>query len=657
MNATHKSSAQASAQASSGNTHAAASGNMHAAAQPTAAEPAAAHPAGQPNTAESAAAQPTPSQQLSTRQLIGWLTGITKPVHGPLLISALCRAVQILADIAMFALAGYAAVAAVVGVVDPETGAGSTATGTGDGSFGFSWWIVAGIAACAVLKALFRYLEQFTGHYVAFRALEILRTYVFSKLWPKAPAVVIRQKSGDILASLTRDVDRIEVFYAHTVAPLAVAYLLTPALIIIGGITCGWKILAGAAICLLVSLCIIPYLGFSSSLRATEKLLGARADLTQHVTDTLYGMDEVLAFARAAERAEEMDEIGGQVSRHARPARFANAQRTGLNTILSAAGTISVLALGAGTVPAPCLAALALAVLRSFELPRSIEEATAALDASLAAARRLYDISQEPAAVTDGPKELGAGTAEFPQATPVSAREAELITGPAIDVENLSFTYAGAPAPVLQDVTLHVPAGGRAVILGRSGSGKSTLLHLLVRYFDPENGQICLDGEPLTQFTLDSLRRNVVEVSQRNQLLAGTIADNLRLGAPQATSAEIWQALEIAGLAAEVREMPQGVDTKVGGQGGHGRPTGYALSGGQVQRLSLARAILMRPRVLLLDEFASSLNPDLEAQIRAQLAEALPGLTIVEVSHRPEAAAGADVVAHMDRGHLCVTAQ
>ncbi len=160
--------------------------------------------------------------------------------------------------------------------------------------------------------------------------------------------------------------------------------------------------------------------------------------------------------------------------------------------------------------------------------------------------------------------------------------------------------------------------------------------------------KVTLDGEPISDFTLDSLRHKVVAVSQRNQLLNASIAENLRLGAPNATDSELWKALETAGLASEIREMPDGLATGVG-------QNGSALSGGQYQRLCLARALLMSPRVLVLDEFTANLNTALEDQIRAALAEWTDELTVIEVTHRLRATEFADVVAVIDRGRVVLS--
>jgi len=369
----------------------------------------------------------------------------------------------------------------------------------------------------------------------------------------------------------------------------------------------------------------------------TRDTLAERRNLTHHVSDTIHGLDEVLGYGRGAQRLEEMDELGATVAKRAVAPRDLMAIRRGANVTLSVVAAMSIVVLGWEELTAPALAALAAATLRVFEGPRGIEDATGYLDHSLAAARRLWEICHTPQKVSDGSEVL------------------VLDKGPEVRFGAVSYAYPTgeeapgssevAPVKALEDVSFTVGAGTHTVIVGRSGSGKSTLVQLLQRYDDPTVGEVTIDSRSIDDFTLDSLRRSVVSVSQKNQLLQGSIAENLRLGTPSANDADLWRALDIAGLADEIRSMPEGLDTHVG-------RSSVALSGGQVQRLCLARALLMDPKVLILDEFTANLNVELEAQIRSALRSALPAVTIIDVTHRLHGAELADTVVVLDRGRL-----
>lgn len=546
----------------------------------------------------------------STHEVVTWLTGITRPVHPPLYFSAVMRIVHLVADMGLFAVAAGGMVAVVTS--------------------GWSVWAWLGwLVALALVQAVTFYLEQFSGHYVAFKALEVLRTHAFSQLWPKAPAVVSHSRTGDVLASLTRDVDRIEVVYAHTFAPVVAAFLAPLIAVVTGGALYGWSVVAIPAVVLAALIAVLLVVGTRSSLDATHEVLGLRRELAAHVTDSVFGAAEVVGYGRQQDRMAEMAHLDGQIAEGSAKARRYVAVRRAA-CVAAAMGivvSVTLMAIHEG-IGAVGVCALAAAGLRIVEGPRGIEDAVGYLDHSLAAARRLWQISHSPMEVVDGPRELCLDHA------------------PTVEWRDVTFSYREADgtvlAPALEDVSLSVPAGGHIVVTGASGSGKTTLVNLLLRHHDPDSGQILLDGEPVSSFTLDSLRRTMAVVSQRVELLSASIADNLRMAVPNASDDDLWQVLGEVGLAEEVRGMDRGLGTVIG-------PRGTRLSGGQAQRLTVARAILQQPRILVLDEFTASLDPRLAAEIRTNLARCLPAVTVVEISHGQDH--DGEVVV-MDRGHL-----
>ena len=546
----------------------------------------------------------------STWQVVRWLTGITRPVHPPLYFSALMRVVHLLADIGLFAMAAGGMVAVVT---------------SGWSAWAWLGWVV-GLAA---VQALAYYLEQLSGHDVAFKALEILRTYAFSQLWPKAPAVVSHSRTGDVLASLTRDVDRIEVVYAHTFAPVVAAIVAPLVAVVTGGVLYGWFVVAVPAVIVAVLIAALLVIGTRASLCATHEMLGVRRELAAHITDSVFGAAEIVGYGRQCDRAMQMARLDADIAAGSAKARRYTAMRRAfcVAATMGIVASVSIVGVGAGaSVVGVCV--LVAAGLRIVEGPRGIEDAVGYLDHSLAAARRLWCLSHAPVEVVDGSEELCLNHA------------------PRLEWRGVTFCYRdvdGSPLPaVLRDVTLSVPAGGRVVVAGASGSGKTTLVNLLLRHHDPDAGQVLVDGEPVSLVTLDSLRRSVAVVSQRVELLNASVADNLRLVAPDAGDGELWRVLGEVDLADEVRGMEAGLRTIVGSGG-------TRLSGGQAQRLTVARAILQQPRVLILDEFTASLDPGLAAEIRVNLARCLPEVTVVEISHECDRV-GETVV--MDRGRI-----
>ncbi|MFP7696478.1 ATP-binding cassette domain-containing protein [Trueperella sp. LYQ143] len=558
--------------------------------------------------ATSTTASAATSTVVTTPQLIRWLTAITRPVHKPLFFSAFMRIVNLSLEISLFAVMGAGVVALFYGAASPI--------------------IFLGLVLIALAKAVAYYLEQFSGHYVAFKALELLRTHVFATLWPKAPAIVYRSRSGDILASLTRDVDRIEVFYAHTFAPLVAAYVVPPLALLVTGLWIGWDIVIIPALCVMLSLSLVPYVGTRRALAATADTIRTRRVLSHHVSDSIFGKEEVVGYGRADDRAAEMAKIDDEVARTAAISRRILASRRAVNIMLMLFAAISIPAVGHYS---PIVTAgMVAGALRLFEGPRGVEDAVGYLDHSFAAARRLWDISHAPIRVGDGSQELVQNSA------------------PTVAWNNVSYQYetaSGQPGFELREVSIVAPAGKHTVFLGASGSGKSTCVQLLARYDDPDTGNITVDGIPITEYTLDSLRTGVVIVSQYNELLNCSIRENLLLAVPQATEEQMWQALSIAALDTDIRDMPQGLDTPVGNNGA-------ALSGGQAQRLCLARALLMKPRVLVLDEFTAHVNVELERDIRRALAQAEVEMTLIEITHRRDSIADCDHVVLFDAGSV-----
>lgn len=578
-------------------------------------------------TAESASQAPQTTGRLADRAvdmsavqtppvsgIARWLTSITRPVHKPLFFSAVMRIVNLTLDVALFALAAGGLTAIMLEDANPAP-------------------ILIGLVAIAICKATAYYLEQFSGHYVAFKALELLRTTAFSKLWPKAPGVVSHSRSGDILASLTRDVDRIEVFYAHTFAPVVAAFIVPIIVLITVGVNVGGHIVWVTAICVALGLLVVPIIGMRSSFTATQGAIATRRDLTHHITDSVQGLEEVVGYQMAERRILEMGLIEDRVHALTKVPRRVVAIRRAANVGLVLISVISVVVLGIYHGDnIVVIAAVAGGFLRLFEGPRGIEDAVGYLDHSIASAKRLWQICHSPFPVHDGDQFFD-----------------ESLSGPDVEWDHVNYQYCdaeGNPTGAgVRDVTVVAPGGKHTVIVGVSGSGKTTMIQLALRFDNPDSGQIRVGGVPVEDFQLDSLRTHMVLVSQKNQLLNDTIEGNMRIANPEISEETMWELLEVVDLADEIREMPDGLATRVGERGAQ-------VSGGQAQRLCLARALALNPSVLVLDEFTANLNVELEHLIRANLAQRYPGLTLIEVTHRVQAAREADHVVFIDQGEV-----
>jgi len=550
--------------------------------------------------------------------LVRWLLHVTRPVLSPLLGSTLCRVTDMLSGIALFSLGAYAVasmgLAMMIGAPMPAV-----------------WTVLAVMAGLSLLKAALRYAEQFLGHLVAFKALELLRGQIFRSLIPRSPRVSATSRSGDLLSRATKDVDRIEVFFAHTFAP-AVSAAITPIVVLaVIGLKVSWLVAMTALPFVVLQLLIVPRLGFTASLEASRSSSAARADLTQHVTDTVQGMSEVVGYGRSQERLDEMARIDAELVGASRPTGQWASVRRGINQLAGLTAPIAVVMVGAmlpttgSGAGVPLLAAAAAAVLRMSETVRGVEELSGALNASFASAERVWEIATAPVEVRDGDQELTAGISH------------EVLW------QDVTYSYPSTATQAVRGVSLRARAGKWTCIVGASGSGKSTLAQLAVRFDEPESGRILIDGQDVADLQAISLYQEVGMVDQRIHLMRATIAENVRLAAPSASDAQVRRVCRAACIDKDIEALEDGYDTLVGERG-------QSLSGGQRQRLALARALLARPGVLILDEFTSHLDPELDEQVRIGVRTYLPQATIIEITHRLQWSEQADHVVVMDAG-------
>ena len=560
---------------------------------------------------------------MTRRQLSLRLLSITRRVLPPLAASIAARIVFLMIGIALFALGGWA----VAGLASGE-----------------SAWSIALIIGCAIglslLKGLARYLEQFAGHFVAFHSLAMLRNYFYDQLEPQAPAGTDRLDSGDIMNRVTKDIDRVEVFFAHTLAPVTTAIIVPILSVVWMGTAVSWTLAAVLAPFLLIVGAVIPFLGSGSTARAARELREARGAIAAHVTDSVQGVREVLAFGAQERREAEMSAIEKRISSGLGTQGRWIALRRGLNQAAVALGVVTVAMVAGSNVLAETLtlpqAGLALGIaMGSFGPVLAVEEFAADLDQAFASAARVFAITDRAPAVADpaDPKPLAPGDIEFTDVT---------------------FAYptdedATAPAPtVLDGVSIHIPAGKRTAIVGASGSGKSTLASLLTRTWDPASGTVTIGGTNVADASLRDLRATVASAPQRPYLFNDTLRANLLLAAPDASEADLERALEAVDLTDWLATEKDGLDTAVGDMG-------ERLSGGQRQRLALARALLRDAPIYVFDEATSQVDPATEARVREGIARVAKGRTIVEIAHRISAVRDADQIIVMDAGRVVET--
>lgn len=576
-------------------------------------------------------------------ELAHQLISVTKPVMWPLAFSTLCRIIDQTLGIVLISLGawGLATIGMEYTHPTPDTGFVSHTAGVT-----FGWMI-----GIAFIKALMRYLEQFLGHFCAFRSLELLRTDFFNKIWPQAPAIQHTTKSGDLLARATKDNDRIEVFYAHTGAPAVAAVVVPLGTLIWLGVHISWT--AALIILPFVALAgyVVPFAFSGPAHRAARHMLRVRGDLTQHLTDTTQGMREVLGFGYGDRRLAETDRISEEVGNAAFANRLTSGIRRSLCEGLRLFAVVTTVLVGAdavrrGDLSIPHLAICATVALGVFTPARGTEDFADDLERSFAAAERMSVIKYREPFVPEGGDPLPAGPIDTISFHHVSfAYPGMTDTVRDLDDADRGVEVQRVRKPALRDVSVDFPGGQHTAVVGVSGSGKSTLVHMLLRHFDPDSGDITINGATTTSINPDDLRAGITEVSQSSHLFNMSIADNLRLAKVDATDAELWEALRIAGMDKDVQENPRGLDAPVG-------EFGKELSGGQAQRLTIARALLTDAHVLVLDEYTSHLNPELARQVGESIRAARPTDTIIEITHQPASALDADNVIVMEEGRV-----
>jgi ATP-binding cassette subfamily C protein CydCD len=524
---------------------------------------------------------------------------------------------------------GIARVAAFIGVgIFGALAVAAVKTGS---PFGYLL-ILLGLAA--PLAGLLHWLESWLAHDIAYRLLAEMRTDLFGKLDTLAPAYLVRRRSGDLIALANQDIETIEYFYAHTVAPALVA-VIVPVAVVLTLALVSWPIA-------LALLPFVLYAGLAPLLSRTRiDRLGAQARdalglLSAYVTETIQGLSDLVAFQAVTGRGRGfMDLVRGYQRIRLDLLRDLSSQTARLE-VVTGLGGLAVAVVGARLAAehqlmATTLPLLILLALASFLPISEIAQVGRQLADTIASTRRYYTVQREKPAVVDGP-----------------LRPPAPVGGSSIRFERVGFTYPGARRPALSDVELAVPAGSTMALVGPSGAGKTTIANLLLRFWDPSAGRILLDGVDLREFELDHLRARISLVSQDTYLFNDTLRSNVALARPEADEAAIDRALGQAALADFVASLPEGLDTMVGERG-------VQLSGGQRQRVAIARAFLKNAPTLILDEATSHLDAVSEAQVRGALDALMRDRTTIVIAHRLSTVRNADLLAVLDGGRLVET--
>lgn len=484
------------------------------------------------------------------------------------------------------------------------------------------------VVVFAVCRAGLRYGEQSCNHFIAFKLLALIRDKVFRALRRLSPAKLEGRGKGDLISVLTSDIELLEVFYAHTISPAAIALLFTVILcLFIGSFHWALGLLALAAY-LVVGL-LIPWVTSRLSGEDGMKFRTKSGQLSSFVLDSLRGLWETIQYGQGSRRLAEMEEKTQELSvKEKRMKRTSGLNAAVANTVILlfdlAMLFLSTLLYRQGEVGFEGVLIPTIALFSSFGPTVALANLGSTLQNTFAAGNRVLDLLEEEPVVEDitGKPEIGFTDAQ---------------------VSHVTFSYD--KETILRDVSLTVPAHSVVGIVGKSGSGKSTLLKLLMRFWKVEQGAVSLSGTSVEEINTKNLREMESFVTQETHLFHDSIRNNLKIAKLDATQEELETACKKASVHDFILSLPQGYDTPVG-------ELGDTLSGGERQRLGLARAFLHDAPFLLLDEPTSNLDSLNEGVILRSLGEEREDKTVVLVSHRQSTMRIADTVYSVEQGRM-----
>ncbi len=541
------------------------------------------------------------------------------PYRGWLALGAHLALLTLLANVALMALSGWFITAMAL----------AGATGASMNYF----TPAALIRGAAIVRTAGRYAERLVTHEATFRVLAELRVWLYRRIEPMAPAGLEVHRSGDLLSRLRADIDTLDAVYLRLLAPAAVAAIAGASFVIVLAFyhpAFAWiegALLAAAGLA-------VPVAANRAGRAAGRRKVEHAADLRAALVSDLQGMGELLVYGAAERHAQQIGALSRELTQQQRTLSAVNGLSQGAlglcaHLAMWAMLFVAVPLVVAQTLTPADLTMLALFALASFEAVAPLPLAMQQLGEALAAARRVFALADTAPAVSEPAEPL-----DVPSTLD-------------IELQGVCFRYRPEGPDVLRDVSLQIPQGSTLAIVGASGSGKSTLASLLVRFRDPTDGTLLLNGEPLRCFGGEAVRERMGVLAQQTHLFNTTIRDNLLLARPEADQ----QALEDACRAALVHDFivaqPDGYDTWVG-------ETGVRLSGGQARRIAMARVLLKDASVLILDEPTEGIDSETTEQILANLLAWTAGRrqTLVLITHRMRGLGRFDQIAVMAAGRL-----
>ena len=480
----------------------------------------------------------------------------------------------------------------------------------------------------ALARGILHYGEQYCNHYIAFRILAIIRHKVFECLRKLCPAKLEGKNKGDLISIITSDIELLEVFFAHTISPIVIAFLTSLIMVIFIG---AQSMVAGVIACMgyIVVGVVLPIWNGKRSASAGMKFRNGVGELNGFVLDSMYGVDEILQYGQGDQQLSKMNEKSQSLAEDQENlSKFEGSQRAVTNIVIQLFSwgmlfTMIYLYMESAATFSEVLIST-LAMMSSFGPVVALASLSNSLNQTLACGERVLALLEETPLVEE-----------------VSGKEHTDFKGSKAD--DITFSYEDEI--ILKNVTVDIEKGKVLGIHGASGSGKSTLLKLIMRFWDVKYGQVLISEKDIKDINTDDLRSMSSYVTQETILFRDTIANNIRIANPDAELAKVEEAAKKASIHDFIVRLPHGYETNVG-------ELGSTLSDGEKQRVGLARAFLHDSDLLLLDEPTSNLDVLNEGIILKSLENEKIGKTMVLVSHRKSTLSLADRIHEMDNGRL-----
>ena len=482
----------------------------------------------------------------------------------------------------------------------------------------------------AILRGVLHYGEQYCNHFIAFKLLAIIRHKVFASLRRLCPAKLEGRDKGNLISIITSDIELLEVFYAHTISPIAIAILTSLIMVLfIGAQYAPAGILA--LLGYIVVGVVIPVWNGKKGAEEGMQFRNSFGELNSFILDSLRGLDETIQYDKGEERMKQIDdrsrELGlmqKKLNRH----EAVQGSLTNMAILLFSFGMLFFMLwkYERGIVSFDSMLITVIAMMGSFGPVTALSNLSNNLNQTLASGERVLSLLEEE-----------------PQIEEVGEKEQTIFAG--AKAEHVDFAYE--EEQILEDYSIELPKGKVVGIHGASGSGKSTLLKLLMRFWDADQGDIRISGKDIREINTKDLRNMESYVTQETYLFHDSIANNIAVGRPGASREEIIEAAKKASIHKFIMTLPNGYDTEVG-------ELGDTLSGGEKQRIGIARAFLHDAPFMLLDEPTSNLDSLNEGIILKSLHESRgDNKTVVLVSHRKSTMNVTDVIYEMENGRIC----